>query len=179
MLLAEGKEILLTACAELVCLQFTYLRFQIRWSYIPYNCTVRTYWDNAFITLALFMDSTKEGEKKKKGYTAMAQSMKTNMQEECDLFQRWCIMKTVETYMNRTSLTAWLYHTNYIFGKFQSTELNGMNMLTGITSRREFYLLSTRKQKFWKTNKKSDWPSKILMGILLEGEDVGWEFFTN
>lgn len=117
--------------------------------------------------------------KKKKRYTAMAQSMKTNTREECDLFQRWCIMMTVETHMNRTSLTAWLYHINYIFGKFQNTELNSTNMLTGITSRREFYLHSTRKQKCWKTNKKSDWPNKILMNILLEGEDAGWEFFTN
>jgi hypothetical protein len=50
-------------------------------------------------------------------------------------------------------------------------------MLKGITSRREFYLKSTRKQKSWKTNKKSDWPNKILRGILFEGEDVGWEFF--
>jgi len=156
--------------------QFRYLRFQIKWSHVPYHCTVHTYLDIAFITLA----GTIYGQyPQKKRYTAMAQSMKTNTWEECDLFQKWCIMMTVETYMNRTSLTAWLYHVNYIFGKFQNTELKGTNMLKGITSRREFYLQSTRKQKCWKTNKKSDWPNKILMGILLEGEDVGWEFFTN
>jgi hypothetical protein len=63
---------------------------------------------------------------------------------------------TVETHMDRTSLTAWLYHRNYTFDKFQNTELKGTNMLKGITSRREFYLKSTRKQKSWKTNKKSD-----------------------
>ena len=65
-------------------------------------------------------------------------------------------MMTVATHTDRTSLTAWLYHINYIFGKFQNTELNGTNMLKGITSRREFYLQSTRKQKSWETNKKSD-----------------------
>jgi len=116
---------------------------------------------------------------KKEGYIAMAQPMKTNMWQECDLFQRWCVTMTVETHMDRTFLTAWLYHINYIFCKFQNTELKGTNMLKGITTRRGFYLQSTRKHKSWKTNKKSDWPNNILMGTLPEGEDVGWKFFTN
>lgn len=63
-------------------------------------------------------------------------------------------MMTIETHMDRTSLTAWLYHINYIIDKFQNTKLKGMNMLNGITSRGEFHLQITKVQKSWETNKK-------------------------
>jgi hypothetical protein len=43
---------------------------------------------------------------------------------------------TVETQMDRTSLTARLYHINYILDKFQNSELKGMNMLKGHIQKR-------------------------------------------
>ena len=174
-LLAEGEGILPIADAEL---ETTFAVHILTISDQMVTCTTSRHSSYLF-RHCLHHTGTTESTKTKKRYTAMAQPMKTNTWGESDLLQKWCVMMTVATNMDRTSLTVWLYHINYIFGKFQNTELKDTNMLNGITSRWEFYLQSTRKQKSWETNKKSDWPNKILMGIRLEGEDVGWEFITN